>query len=91
MWDYKINLKSGKELPSEKLRFYNFKNLLILEEYMKEAVKKGWIRKSKSLAAANMLLAGKKGEFKRRLYVNYCGLNNATIRDIYPLSNAQFL
>ena len=38
-----------------------------------------------------MLLVGKKGEPKRRPYVNYHGLNNTTIRDIYPLPNAQFL
>ena len=55
---------------------------------MKKAIKKGWIRKFKLLAATNMLLVNKKGEFKGRLYVNYYKLNNATIRDIYPLSNA---
>jgi len=35
-----------------------------------------------------MLLAGKKGELKGRLYVNYYELNNAIIKDIYPLFNA---
>lgn len=43
------------------------------------------------LAAANILLAGKKGEFKGRSYINYYRLNNAIIKNIYPLSNAQFL
>jgi len=34
-----------------------------------------------------MLLISKKGESKGKSYINYYKLNNAIIRDIYPLSN----
>ena len=90
-WDHEINLKPGREPPSEKLRPHSYQNLKLLEEYVQEAAKKGWIRKSKSPAAANMLIARKKGDPKGRPCVDYRGLNDATIRDVYPLPNAQYL
>ena len=90
-WDHEINLKPGREPPSEKLRPHSYQTLKLLEEYVQEAAKKGWIRKSKSPAAANMLIARKKGDPKGRPCVDYRGLNDATIRDVYPLPNAQYL
>ena len=53
--------------------------LQLLEDYIREAAKKGWIRKFKFLAAVNMLIARKKDKSKEKLYINYKGLNNVTI------------
>ena len=38
-----------------------------------------------------MLIARKKGDPKERPCVDYRELNDATIRDVYPLPNAQYL
>ncbi|EDN92796.1 hypothetical protein SS1G_08660 [Sclerotinia sclerotiorum 1980 UF-70] len=61
-WDHEINFKEGFVPPVEKLRLHNPSTLRIWEEYRSKAEKKGWIRKSKSLCAANVLLAFKKGD-----------------------------
>jgi len=90
-WDHEVNLKPGRTPPSDKLRPHSYQNLKIMEAYVEEAAKKGWIQKSKSPAAANMLLAYKKGDPNGRPCVDFRGLNDATIRDVYPLPNAQYL
>lgn len=90
-WDHQIVLKEGKLPPCEKLRRHYFDTTRTLEEYVKAAVKKGWIRVSKSPAASNMLIVSKKGDNKGRPCRDFCRLNDATIRDQYPLPNAQYL
>jgi hypothetical protein len=60
-WDHEINLKEGRKPPSEKLRRHSYATTKTLEKYVAAALKKGWLRPSKSSAASNMLLAGKKG------------------------------
>ena len=58
--------------------------LKALDDYIKEALAKGWICKSQSPAGAPILFVPKKsGEL--RLCVNYCGLNAITIKNRYPL------
>ena len=58
--------------------------LKALEEYINEALAKGWIRKSKSPTRAPVLFIPRKsGEL--RLYVDYRGLNAITIKNRYPL------
>jgi hypothetical protein len=55
-----------------------------LREYLDAALKKGWIRASKSLSAAPILFVPKK-DGGDRLCVDYRGLNKVTIKNRYPL------
>src|SRR3984957_13700926 len=60
------------------------KELQILQEYLDSALKKGWIRPSKSPTKAPILFIPK-AEGIMRLCVNYRRLNKITIKNRYPL------
>ena len=69
-----------------KFIIYYLDNILIYikkkenyKKYIQKAAKKGQIRKSKFSAAANMLIIQKKENPKKRLYIDYCRLNNTII------------
>jgi hypothetical protein len=68
------------------LGLYNLsqRELQVLREYLDTALKKGWIRVSKSLSAAPILFVPKK-DGGDRLCVDYRGLNKVTIKNRYPL------
>jgi hypothetical protein len=68
------------------LGLYNLSQseLKILREYLDAALKKGWIRASKSPSATPILFVLKK-DGSHRLYVDYRGLNKITIKNRYPL------
>ena len=58
--------------------------LKALEQYIKDALAKGWIRESQSSAGAPILFTPRKsGEL--RLCIDYRGLNAITIKNRYPL------
>ena len=81
--DHAIELKPGTDPPF--MRIYNMSpaELKALEEYINDALAKGWIRESKSPAGAPVLFIPRKsGEL--RLYVDYKGLNAITIKNRYP-------
>jgi len=82
--DHPINLKPGTEPPY--MRIYNMSptELKALDDYIKEALAKGWIHESQSPAGALILFVPKKSG-KLRLCVDYCGLNAITIKNRYPL------
>jgi len=84
-WDHEINLKEGREPPCQKLRPHSQETTRTLEEYIQAASKKGWIRPSKSPAASNMFIVHKADDPKGRPVVDYRELNDATIKDKYPL------
>ena len=58
--------------------------LKALDDYIKDALAKGWIHKSQSPAGALILFIPKKSG-KLCLCVNYHGLNAVTIKNRYPL------
>jgi len=58
-----------------------------LEKYIEENLRKGFIRKSKSLAGVPILFVKKNGEL--RLCIDYRHLNDITIKDLYPLTLIQ--
>ena len=68
------------------MRIYNMSpaELKALDDYIKEALAKGWICKSQSPAGAPILFVPKKSG-KLRLCINYHGLNAITIKNRYPL------
>jgi len=58
--------------------------LLVLKKYLEENLAKGFIRVSSSPAATPILFVRKPGG-GLRLYVDYRGLNDITIKNRYPL------
>ena len=60
------------------------KELLVLKEYIEENLAKGFIRHS-SLPAEAPVLFVKKADGSLRFCVDYCGLNEITIKNRYPL------
>jgi hypothetical protein len=56
----------------------------VLQDYIKENLKKGFIRKSTLPAGYPILFAPKKDR-KLQLYIDYRQLNSITIKNRYPL------
>ena len=83
-YDCQINLVENAKLFYGPIYPLTDEESNILEKYIEENLKKGFIRKSKSPAGAPILFVPKKnGEL--RLCQDYCELNKVTIRDSYPL------
>ena len=82
--DHPIDLKPGTE-PLY-MHIYNMSpaELKALDDYIKDALTKGWIRKSQSPAGALILFIPKKSG-KLCLCIDYHGLNAVTIKYRYPL------
>jgi hypothetical protein len=60
----------------------------VLREYMQKALKKGWIRPSKSPAGALVLFILKK-DSGYCLCVDYRGLNIITVKNAYLIANIE--
>ena len=83
-YDYDIPLLPGREPPAHALRNYSHDELRVIKKYLEENLSKGWIRASKSPAAAPVLLVKKPGG-GIRFCVDYRGLNEITVKNRYPL------
>jgi len=83
-YDCEIRLKENSKLFYGPIYPLTDEESKALEKYIKENLKKGFIRKSKSPAGAPVLFVVKKnGEL--RMVVDFRQLNLITIRDSYPL------
>jgi hypothetical protein len=82
-----IPLEEGKQPTFGPIYSLSPVQLKVLQEYIDKNLKKGFIRKSTSLAGYPILFAPKKDRILR-LYVDYRQLNNITIKNRYllPLS-----
>ena len=83
-YDHKIPLKDGKEPPFGPLYGMSREELKVLNEYIQENLRKGFIKASSSPAGAPVLFV-KKADGTLRLCVDYRGLNEITIKNRYPL------
>ena len=85
LYDHIILLLSDKK--SLKGLLYNISRdeLLMLQKYLKEHLFKDFIRVSSSSAAFSIIFI-KKSESDLCLCVNYCDLNNLTVKNHYSLS-----
>ena len=83
--DMKIEFKEGQEPRNTGLRPMSPMVLEELRRYLEENFEKGWIRQSQFLVSAPIVFAQKKdGSF--RVCIDYCNLNEVTIKNRYPLS-----
>jgi hypothetical protein len=83
-WDHRIPLKPGTQPIKEPLRRASEHELKIQKEYIEVNLKKGFIVPSEAPWASALTLAPKK-DGSERVCVDYRKLNNATIKDAYPL------
>ena len=84
LYNYNIPLLLGYKPPAYTLRNYSHDELCIIKKYLEENLSKGWIRASKSPAAAPVLLVKKPGG-GIQFCVNYHSLNKIIIKNRYPL------
>ncbi len=84
MNEHAIELIEGKQPPYGPIYTLSLVELETLKTYIKTHLKTGFIRPSKSPAGA-FILFNKKPNSSLRLYVDYRGLNNLTIKNRYPL------
>ncbi|RYO95101.1 hypothetical protein DL764_007751 [Monosporascus ibericus] len=83
-FDHKIELLPGQTPPYSRARAMSPYELLAVRKYIDDHLEKGFIRPSSSSATAPILLAKKPGGGVR-IYVNYWGLNNVTVKNRYPI------
>jgi transposase InsO family protein len=82
--EHRIELEEGKLPPYIPIYSLADAEQKELRKYLEEALRRGWIRSSRSSAGAPILFVPKKGG-KLRLCVDYRGLNKITKKDRTPL------
>ena len=82
--DHSINLLNNKQLLYSMIYSLKPVELEILKTYIKVNLASNFIKLPKFSASALILFVRKK-DSNLRLYINYQGLNNLTIKNRYPL------
>ena len=82
--DHAIELVEGQQPPYGPIYSLRSVELETLKAYIETNLANGFIRPSKSPAGAPILF-DRKSDDSLRLYINYQGLNNLTIKNRYPL------
>jgi len=83
-WDHAIDLKEGFMLRKGKVYPLSREEREEVREFVKEQLRKGYIRPSKSPQTALVFFVGKK-DGKKRMVQDYRYLNEWTIKNNYPL------
>ena len=83
-YDCKIPLREGFTSPFRPLYSMSWTEMQTLKERLEENLSKGFIRASSSPAVSAILFI-KKTDGSLRLYVDYCGWKEGTIKNHYPL------
>ena len=83
-WDHEIPLKKGKQPIYRLIYTLSEEELEVLRNYIKENLKKGFI-KPFILPAGYLLFFTRKKNNKLKPYIDYRQLNAITIKNRYPL------
>jgi len=84
LWDHAIDVKEGFMPRKGKVYPLSREEREEVREFMKEQLRKGYIRLSKSPQTAPVFFVGKK-DGKKRMVQDYSYLNEWTIKNNYPL------
>ena len=84
IWDHAIDLK--ETFKPQKRRIYPlFRDKREeVQNFINDQLRKGYIRLSKSPQTSPVFFVGKKDRSKR-IIMDYCNLNNQTVKNNYPL------
>ena len=83
-WDHAINLREDFVPRKEKAYLMLKEEKKKVREFIKEQLRKGYIRPSKSLQTSPVFFVGKKDR-KKRIVQDYWYLNKGTVKDNYLL------
>jgi hypothetical protein len=83
-YDHEIKLQEGKKPPFGPLYSMSRQELEVLNDWIKENQRKGFIRRSSSDSSSPVLFVKKPGG-GLRVCVDYRALNEITVKDRYPL------
>ena len=81
---YQINLKEGTQPICQRPYRYPYYQKTKIEKIVKELLEVGFIQNSQSLFASLVLLVRKLDD-SWRMCIDYTALNQATIKDKYPI------
>ena len=84
LWNHAIDVREGFVLRKGKVYPLSREEREEVREFVKEQLRKGYIRPSKSLQTAPVFFVGKK-DGKKRMVQDYRYLNEWTIKNNYPL------
>ena len=84
LWDYVIDMKEGFVLRKGKVYPLSREEREEVREFVKEQLRKGYIRLSKSPQTVPVFFVGKK-DGKKRIVQDYRYLNKWTVKNNYPL------
>ena len=84
LWDYMIDMKEGFVLRKGKVYPLSREEREEVREFVKEQLRKGYIRLSKSPQTVPVFFVGKK-DGKKRIVQDYRYLNKWTVKNNYPL------
>ena len=84
LWDHAIDMREEFVLQKEKVYLLSREEREEVREFVKEQLRKGYIRLSKSLQMVPVFFVGKKDR-KKRMVQDYRYLNEWTIKNNYPL------
>jgi len=84
VWDHAIDLKKIFKPRKGRIYLLSKNKREEVQEFMEDQLKKGYIRPSKSPQMSPVFFIGKK-DGSKRMVMDYCNLNNQTIKNNYPL------
>jgi hypothetical protein len=84
-YDHRIPIPEGSVPPFGPMYHHSQVKLDALREYSSKNLTRGFIRYSQSPCTAPILFT-KKSDGSLRLYVDFRGLNNLTVKSCYPLA-----
>ena len=83
-WDHAIDLKKTFKPQKGKIHLLSKNKREEVQKFIENQLRKGYIRLSKSPQTSLVFFVGKKDRSKK-MVMNYCNLNNQTIKNNYPL------
>jgi len=84
VWDHAIDLKETFKPRKERIYPLSKNEREEVQNFVEDQLRKGYIRPSKSPQTSLVFFVGKKDRSKR-MVIDYCNLNDQTVKNNYPL------
>jgi len=84
VWDHAIDLKETFRPRKRRIYPLSKNEREEVQNFVEDQLRKGYIRPSKSSQTSPVFFVGKK-DGSKRMVMDYCNLNNQTIKNNYPL------
>ena len=84
IWDHAIDLKETFKPQKGKIYPLSKNEREEVQNFINDQLRKGYIRPSKSPQMSPVFFVGKK-DGSKRMVIDYCNLNNQTVKNNYPL------